>query len=114
AIRALGLTRGYSGYWISHPITWLSGETVHVYPVQERGCEGGRSICPYEYSGDAWYTPGAGPTFLLTTRADPCVPAVPDSLGSPARVVPVDAATTLYVFNDDIAARFARTPLQLC
>lgn len=114
AIRDQDLTSGYAGYWLSHPITWLSGETVHVYPVQQSACDGGRAVCPYEFSGDSWYAPRSAATFLVVSASDRCVATVPATLGTPVRRVQVDAGTTLYIFDHDIAAAFARTPLEAC
>lgn len=114
AIKQQGLTRGYAGYWLSFPLTWLSTETVHVYPVQQRQCDAGLRVCPYEYSGDAWYRPAPGPTFLLLTRADPCVAAASASLGTPVTRVAIDATTTLVVYDHDVAASFKPLPLPLC
>ncbi|MBV8529309.1 MAG: hypothetical protein JOZ75_13435 [Candidatus Dormibacteraeota bacterium] len=113
-IRAEGLTRGYAGYWMSHHLTWLSDETVHVYPVQQRQCEDGIRVCPYEYSGDKWYEPVAGPTFLLLSSSDPCVVKAPTSLGRPIRTVAIDPQITLVVYDHDIARSFAHTPTYLC
>ncbi|MBV8528405.1 MAG: hypothetical protein JOZ75_08830, partial [Candidatus Dormibacteraeota bacterium] len=104
-IRAQGLSRGYAGYWLSHPITWRSDETVHVYPVQQTRCDAGR-ICPYELASATWYQPVAGRTFLVVTPNDACVRIPPPSLGAPLRTIPVTGGATVLVFGHDIAADF--------
>ena len=114
AIRAAGLTRGYAEYWLSHPITWLSGETVQVLPVEQLNCDGGMRLCPYLYSSDAWYRPIAGPAFLLVTSTDHCVVSAPASLGAPSSVVTVDDHATLYLYDHDITTSFAHSFVQLC
>lgn len=114
AIRAQGLTRGYAEYWLSHPITWLSEEKVHVYPVEQPNCDDGVRLCPYLYSSDTWYRPTAGPTFLIVTKDNHCVVSAPASVGTPVRVVSIDREASLYVYDHDIAAHFARTFVRLC
>ena len=113
AIKAQGLTRGYAGYWLSHPVTWLSGESVHVYPVEHFYCGSG-GLCPYEYTSDVWYRPVSGRTFLVVTRDDSCVRTAPASLGTPLKVIPIDAEATLIVFDYDIAADFGPVPTHIC
>jgi hypothetical protein len=117
-LRSAGLTKGYADYWESHPLTWLSGESVHVYPVDVGACSSitaAPNICRYEYVDDAWYVTVPGPTFLITRRSYPCVNAAPASvLGQPVRSITVDADTTILVYSYDIAARFASPAMTTC
>lgn len=114
-VKAAGLTRGYADYWESHPLTWLSGDTVHVYPVVVRGCTATQNVCPYLYSGAAWYRAVPGSTFLILRRSWFCVSVSPTGvLGPPEQTIVVNSDTTILVYNYDIASRFASLVMDAC
>jgi len=114
-LEAAGLTKGYADYWASHPLTWLSGETVRVYPVDIAGCGTTPSICRYQYADDAWYTVVPGRTFLILRRSWPCVSDAPTTvLGRPQQIIRVNADTTINVYGYDIAARLAPQIRSIC
>jgi hypothetical protein len=106
-LRAQHLTHGYADYWTSHPLTWLSGEGVHVFPVNEHCSSNPGAVCKYPFSDDAWYRT-AGSTFLILRTPSSCVDIEPRSLlGAPLRTISVDRSVSVLVYDYDIATRFS-------
>jgi hypothetical protein len=115
SLKEAGLTKGYADYWESHSLTWLSAETVHVYPVDVQGCTDAPNLCRYQYADAAWYTVAPGRTFLILRRSWPCVSSAPTRvLGQPERIITVNADTTINVYGYDIASRFASPIWAIC
>ena len=107
-LRANHLDRGYADYWMSHPLTWISDERVHVFPVEEHCAAGPAAVCRFLFSDASWYRRGSGPTFLITRRPPGCVDTEPRALlGRPQRVISAGAGTVVLVYGYDIAGRFS-------
>ncbi len=104
------LTVGYAGYFSSHPVTMMSEQKVHSYPVIACHAPASDVICPFFVNiHTGWYVPRPEVrTFFIygggaTGPIDP-PPAV--AFGRPASVHTF-GAFTVSVFDYDIASRFA-------
>jgi len=110
-----GLARGYADYWLSHPLTWLSAERVHVYPVDEHCAAAAATLCAYAISDPAWYQALGGRTFLIVRSNYRCVNQEPRALlGRAQRVIHGDANTTIVTYDYDIATRLSADNNQGC
>lgn len=102
-LKARGVRNGYAGYWTAAPTTWQSRLRLRVAPVQT--CEG--RLCPFTLNTiSSWYRPKPGKSFLLiaggpsyefVTEPDPASTPIDQGQVGPVRI---------YVYADDIAARF--------
>jgi hypothetical protein len=101
-----GATVGYANYWDAAPLTWQMKSDVRVYPV--RSCASGAGVCPFGlHRISTWYLPRPGRrSFLVVDPRFPNGPQDPGpALGRPIRVAAIPPAR-VYVYDDDIAARF--------
>lgn len=106
AVASLGVQKGYAQFWDANTTAYLGEGPPLVSAVR---CRGGRLV-PYDWLTDsARRSAPATSTFLVWEPDGPdllrCSAAVVTSqLGSPARVVPVDPARELWVYDRDITA----------
>jgi len=111
-LESQGLTRGYAGYWNSHPLTLHSDGRVAARPVgQGANCQGvdPAALCPFHLNSvSSWYTPGGdgGPTFVLQDPAGEYVKLPPSAtFGTPSSVHQI-GRMTIFVYPYDVASRF--------
>jgi MFS family permease len=91
---------GYAGFWSSFNLAWQSNMRVVVAAVNNCGAE----LCPNRFfTIESWYHPHRGRSFLLVDATIPDIKA-PEFAKNAAKTVRF-GPLTLYVFDDDIAAR---------
>jgi hypothetical protein len=104
------LTVGYAGYFSSHPVSMLSDQKVHSYPVIACHAPASDVICPFFVNiHTGWYAPRPDTrTFFIFGGGamGPIDPAPPVAFGRPASVHKF-GTFTVSVFDYDIASRFA-------
>ena len=104
-----GLDRGYAGYWSALGLDWHGGDAVRVLPVSTCGEGPGATLCAFPLNRIiSQYEPRPGErTFVVHSpfvslgQIDP----VPARLGAPVDVFQA-GTLVVYVFEDDVAARF--------
>jgi hypothetical protein len=105
-----GLTHGYAGYFSSHPVTMLSGQKIHSYPVIACHAPASDVVCPFFVNiHTGWYVPRPDQrTFFIYGGGSlgPLDPAPPIMFGPPSSTHAF-GAFTVSVFDYDIASRFA-------
>ncbi len=105
--RRAGVTRGYAPYWDASPLMWLSGESIHAFPVE--AC--GTGVCAFAVNSlSGWYRPRAGRTFVVVDNRQPTFAALPASFGKPLASYRIDGHITLYLFGYDVASRIHNLP----
>ena len=109
-LRSQGATRGYTGYWNSHSLTYKSEMKISALPVFECRGSGSKSLCPFwVHVRTSWYIPRDGVrTFLLTDSGttDGGLTAPPsEEFGQPV-LERKFGELTLYIYDYDIASRF--------
>lgn len=109
-LEARGLTRGYASYWDALGLTWATDSKIAVYPVVDCGAPADPALCPFAYNTvTTWYRPRPGMRTFVAVGL-PVLPLeltnpVPQGLGTPIEVDHV-GAFTVYVYRDDVGARF--------
>ncbi len=101
------LSRGFASYWDAADLTWASHMRTLVYPAMT--CA--QYVCPFFlHTIASWYTPLPGTrSFVITDPAVPFLQSLPATVGRPIATYHL-ARGTMYVFADDVAARFSTCP----
>lgn len=105
-----GLTHGYSGYFSSHPLTLLSGERVHVYPVVACHAPVSDTLCPFFINiRSAWFVPRPGERSFFIHDGDGSSYIFPPPAAALGRPTSTRQFGTLIVsvYDYDIASKFA-------
>lgn len=64
-----GVTRGYSDYFNSHPLTYRSDGRIHSYPVLPCRRPVSPALCPFPVNvRSVWYRPTSGTKVLPALR----------------------------------------------
>ncbi|MDX6555099.1 MAG: hypothetical protein QOD86_1294, partial [Miltoncostaeaceae bacterium] len=104
-----GLDRGYAGYWSALPLDWHGGDAIQVLPVSPCGEGAGATLCAFPLNRIlSQYEPQPGErTFVVNAPLVPLgkIDPMPPSLGAPADVFQA-GTLVVYVYRDDVAARF--------
>jgi len=111
ALEAHGLHHGYAGYWQANLLTWDSDGAVVSRAVQQgAACHAAQRgwFCPYPiFTVSDWFTPQAGPSFLIREIGGAFVPDPPPPRPRPVSVFNYDRFE-VYVYDHDIALDAAR------
>lgn len=109
-LEAQGATKGYGGYFTSHPLTMMADMKVQFFPVIACLQPVSDRICPFSVNTrTAWYRPAAGiRSFVVQDRSAPPViaPGPPAALGAPAATRQF-GPISVYVYDYDVASTFA-------
>jgi hypothetical protein len=110
---AHGLQRGYASYWDAVALRLSSGGSLDTLPAAagaQCGADSAQVMCRDLLNGiGGWFTPFDGATFVVADPADGFIPGPPPAVvGAPQQVFTVDRFT-VYVYADDVMARFATT-----
>ncbi|MGI8425661.1 MAG: hypothetical protein ACR2FO_02145 [Actinomycetota bacterium] len=106
-LRDEGLSRGYSTYWDSLSLTWLSDMRVTIAPVVDCLIPD-RGLCAFPVNSfERWYQPGAASrTFLLVGPERPWgLRSPPPPLLGTATEVHKVGEFSVYVYSYDLALR---------
>ena len=58
-----GVKKGYAGYWDAAPLTWMTRNEFHIYPVDN--CQA-NTVCPFNlHIASSWYKPVKGIKTML-------------------------------------------------
>ncbi len=109
-LESQGVTVGYTGYFDSHPLTLQADLRVHFYPVDNCRAPASLSLCPFFVNARTnWYQPRPGArTFVLFDAKTPAdVASAPTADLGPPAVVRQFGALYVFIYDYDIAARFA-------
>jgi hypothetical protein len=110
-----GTSLGYSGYWTSHIVTYYAGDPPTVL-AEHCGPDGTSE--PFEWITDleAFDPDGPAPssTFIIVDTSARALACPPDLLlaehGEPARVIGVDDATEIWLYDRDVTADLTADP----
>lgn len=117
ALRARGLTHGYSSYWDAAALTAESRGAVTIRPIMSNAaCNGGSgTLCRYTaITADSWYVASPGPSFVIVRPGGVCLNHPP---GQPLYGTPQTftvGPATIYVYPYDVAARFTKPSFAFC
>lgn len=110
-----GTTLGYSGYWTSHIVTYYAGDPPTVLAEH---CGADARSEPFEWITDLGRfdpeRPPASSTFIIVDTSPRALACPPDLLraehGEPSRIIAVDDATEIWLYDRDVTARSTADP----
>jgi hypothetical protein len=105
-----GVSKGYTGYFDSHPLTLQANLRVHFYPVIACRAPMSSRLCPLSVNTrTSWYVPRPGiRTFLLFDSSNPAaVASAPTADLGPPAVTRQFGPLVVYVYGFDIGSKLA-------